>query len=206
MKFWESIRWFFYHQGQNQGASMGTGPRQNQIPTQSANQRPNQPPRMDQRQAPLPQMQNQRVDPNQRPNPSQNPAQTRNTQENQETDRRHRKQIALKCIDETGVDRRVIEKVLETNVLPPNSDKYKQFLVCSYKRQGYLSLDGRTMLYSNIEDFLSRFYSRTDLAALNVCKSIKANSSNDLVYNSLSCILSTLEPLQTLPGVNNNWQ
>lgn len=102
----------------------------------------------------------------------------------------------MQCIAETGVDRKIIEKVLETNILPPPDDeKYKHFLVCSYMKQGYMSLDGKSMLFSNIEDFLSRFYKRNDLAVLNNCKGITAASSGDLAYNSLSCILSNLEPL-----------
>nr|APG79364.1 pheromone binding protein 3 [Cyrtotrachelus buqueti] len=115
-----------------------------------------------------------------------------------------RNRIALKCIDEVMIEKNIIEEVLKTQVLPHDDQKYKKFLECSYRKQGFLSLDGSRMLYDNLFLFLSEFYEIEDLDALQHCKFIKSKDAGDLCFQNLSCILDALRTVETLNGEDEN--
>ncbi|XP_066249607.1 uncharacterized protein [Euwallacea similis] len=104
--------------------------------------------------------------------------------------------IALTCIDEIQINRTIIEHAMKSAILPIDDRKYQQYLVCSYKKQGYLSEDGKTILYHNIEAFLEDYYSKSELQQLEKCKSIMRKDSGELCVHSLSCILSVLTKIE----------
>ncbi|XP_030766809.1 uncharacterized protein LOC115890652 [Sitophilus oryzae] len=104
--------------------------------------------------------------------------------------------IALKCIEEVNIDKRIIEEVLKTQVLPKTNRKYKKYLECSYKKQGFLSLDGRRMLYDNLFSFLSEFYKVEDLGVLEHCKMIRVDDPAELCFRNLDCILVSLNLIE----------
>nr|WJJ63278.1 odorant binding protein 20 [Pachyrhinus yasumatsui] len=109
-------------------------------------------------------------------------------------------QIALKCIDEINIDKSVIEKVLKTQILPKDDQKYKKYLACSYKKQGYLSPDGKKMLYNNLFEFLEEFYDPSDLKALDHCKNIQEADDGELCFKNLDCILKGLNKIEAERG------
>ncbi|KAF7283252.1 uncharacterized protein LOC143196016 [Rhynchophorus ferrugineus] len=115
-----------------------------------------------------------------------------------------RNRIALKCIDEVKIEKSIIEEVLKTQVLPHDDKKYKKFLECSYRKQGFLSLDGSRMLYDNLFLFLTEFYNIDDLDALEHCKYIKSKDPGDLCFQNLSCILDALRTVEAVNGEDEN--
>nr|UWL63328.1 odorant binding protein 39 [Pagiophloeus tsushimanus] len=112
--------------------------------------------------------------------------------------------IALECIEEVNIDRAVIEKVLKTQILPKENKKYKRYLECSYKKQGFLSPDGTQMLYNNLFQFLQRFYDRSELHALDQCKLIKAEDGGELCFQNLDCILNGLRTIENQKAIISN--
>jgi len=84
---------------------------------------------------------------------------------------------------------------MEDVVLPRENQKYKDFLACSYKKQGYLSEDGH-ILMNNIHTFLKRFYNETQLTVLDPCEHLdETSSAADNAFNALDCILPKLQSL-----------
>lgn len=108
---------------------------------------------------------------------------------------KQREIIGKYCLKEVDLDRRVVEKVMATLEFPPDNKKYKDFLACSYKRQGFQSDDGR-INYDNIKEFLSRYYSTSDLKVLDKCKSTTGGNDGDTAFKAIVCIIDSLKPLQ----------
>ncbi|CAG9764005.1 unnamed protein product [Ceutorhynchus assimilis] len=110
--------------------------------------------------------------------------------------------IAKDCIDQTQVDPADIHAVIENEQVPTtNTDKYKAFLACSYKKQGYLSEDGTAMLYDNLFSFLELFYNAENLKYVEHCKSIRANDPGELCFKNLDCILTGLKQYERDNGI-----
>ncbi|KAJ8966342.1 hypothetical protein NQ314_003610 [Rhamnusium bicolor] len=106
-------------------------------------------------------------------------------------DMKNRKIMALECIDRVKIDKKIIEMAMQYPTKLPNDIKYKEFLTCSYKKQKFQSADGK-MLYDNIYDFLTRFYNRSDLKTLDICKNVTASNDGEMAFNSLECIMTQL--------------
>lgn len=98
---------------------------------------------------------------------------------------------------ETGVKIQTILLAMQEKI-PANDEKYKSYLVCSYKKQGYLSEDGATMLYDNLYSFLqeSAGYRKEDLNYVDNCKTIRAETPGDLCLKNLVCILDGLHKVE----------
>lgn len=64
--------------------------------------------------------------------------------------------------------RLVVDRIMST--FPTDIQKFKYFLVCSYKRQSFQSDDIRKNL-DYIEEFFSRYYGTSDLKVLDKYKS-----------------------------------
>lgn len=108
--------------------------------------------------------------------------------------------IGITCLKQLQLDRRVVDRTVATLEFPTENQKYKDFLSCSYKRQGFQSEDG-TMLYDKINDFLSRYYSTADLKALDTCKSTTGANDGERAFNAVVCIMNKLK---TMPAKNEN--
>nr|QUP79546.1 odorant binding protein 53 [Monochamus saltuarius] len=111
-------------------------------------------------------------------------------------DMKNRNQIALECINEVNIDIKIVRKAIYAMPYElPTDEKYKKFLTCSYKKQKFQSENGE-MLYDNINDFLSRSYSRDDLKILDQCKNITAPNDAEMAYTSLKCIMKGLHGIK----------
>lgn len=107
---------------------------------------------------------------------------------------KQREIIGVHCLQEVQIDRRVIDRTVATLDFPANNQKYKDFLACSYKKQGFQSEDGK-MLYDNINHFLSRYYSTADLKVLDVCKTTTGKNDGEKAFNAVVCIMDKLKSL-----------
>lgn len=110
-------------------------------------------------------------------------------------DMKQRRVIGMQCLKQVGVDRRVIDRTVATLEFPVNDQKYKDFLACSYKKQGFQSEDGK-ILYENIYEYLSRYYSLVDLKILDVCKSTTGANDGERAFNAVVCIMDKLKTLE----------
>lgn len=103
--------------------------------------------------------------------------------------------MGLECLKQVPMNRTVIDRVIKTQEVPRDGEeaqRYREFLACSYKKQGFQSDDGK-MRYDNIVDFLGRFYTAEDLQGLDACKSVTGTDDGDLAVNNLDCILNYLK-------------
>ncbi|EFA01425.1 odorant binding protein C20 [Tribolium castaneum] len=101
-----------------------------------------------------------------------------------------RHQIALQCIDIVGIDQKVVEDAINIEI-PKNNPKYKEFLACSYKKQGYQNENGE-ILMENIKKFLQKFYHPSDLQELNSCSGHNGTNHAENAYQALQCIYNRL--------------
>nr|XP_023014067.1 uncharacterized protein LOC111503870 [Leptinotarsa decemlineata] len=109
-------------------------------------------------------------------------------------DMREREKMGLDCVEEVNIDRRIIDRAVATEEFP-DEPKYKEFLACSYKKQGYQTADG-VIQYKNIKDFLSRFYKRSDLKIIDNCKSDNEKSHGDRAFDALLCVIANLHVIE----------
>lgn len=77
-----------------------------------------------------------------------------------------------------------------------NDEKYKDFLACSYKLQGYQSEKGDILL-NNVKEFLKDFYSVEELKKLDICQGYNSSNHGDNAYNALDCFLKQLKIMKT---------
>ncbi|KAL1502216.1 hypothetical protein ABEB36_007390 [Hypothenemus hampei] len=110
------------------------------------------------------------------------------------------KKIIQECLDEVKMDRSIFNDVAVSNdaIIIPQDDIYKKFLVCSYKKQGFLSSDGKRMVYENLFEFLGYYYNKFLLRQLEVCKRIESDDPGELCFKNLECILKVLSGLKSL--------
>lgn len=108
---------------------------------------------------------------------------------------KQREIIGKSCLKEVALDRRVVERTVETLEFPADNQKYKDFLACSYKRQGFQMSNGK-INYDNINDFLSRYYSISDLKVLDRCKSTTGDNDGERAFNAVVCIMDNLKSIQ----------
>ncbi|XP_044261631.1 uncharacterized protein LOC123009405 [Tribolium madens] len=101
-----------------------------------------------------------------------------------------RYQIASQCIEIVGIDQKVVEDAM-TKDIPKNDIKYKEFLACSYKKQGYQNENGE-ILMENIKKFLQKYYDSSDLQELNACSGYNSTNHAENAYQALQCIYSRL--------------
>lgn len=115
------------------------------------------------------------------------------------------KKIGKTCMLETGVRIETILRAIKEDI-PKNDEKYKSYLVCSYKKQGYLSEDGGTILYDNLYSFLqeSAGYAQEDLHYIDDCKTITAETPGDLCLKNLVCILDGLHKVEKNREIDTN--
>ncbi|KAJ8963191.1 hypothetical protein NQ318_018657 [Aromia moschata] len=111
-------------------------------------------------------------------------------------DMKQRKVMALECIDQVKIDRKIIEDAMAHPTNLPTDAKYKEFLACSYKKQKFQSQDGK-ILFDNIYSFLERFYERGDLRILDNCKIVTGANDGEVAYNTLKCVLHYLFELSS---------
>nr|AVI04894.1 putative odorant-binding protein 14 [Anthonomus grandis] len=108
------------------------------------------------------------------------------------------RKIGESCLDEVHLDPTVVSQVLKTGILS-QEDKYKKFLVCSYKKQGYLSHDGKRFNYETLDGMLKFLhYTSEELKQLDHCESIRASEPSELVYENLKCILEGLKKIDRM--------
>lgn len=110
--------------------------------------------------------------------------------------KQQRRQISKECIRLTGIDNHIVEEAIRTATIPENDPIYKQYLTCSYVKQGYQNKTGQ-ILYDNIRDFLVEFYSIQDANfAVDSCRRIKDQGSpEENAFKALQCILENLKAL-----------
>lgn len=115
------------------------------------------------------------------------------------------KKIGTTCMLETGVKKQTILRALKEEI-PSNDENYKSYLVCSYKKQGYLSEDGSTMLYDNLYSFLQEtaHYTTEDLLYIDHCKAITAETPGELCVKNLVCILKGLHKAEKNREIDTN--
>lgn len=89
-------------------------------------------------------------------------------------------------------------------MLPQDNKKYKKYLACSYKKQGYLSQDGTKMLYDNLYTFLEDFYDPSNLQTLKHCQQITEEDPGELCFQNLVCILNGLRKIDEMDGYNTD--
>lgn len=114
------------------------------------------------------------------------------------------RQIRSECVAKVSIDEKIIDLVTETMTLPQPStttthnEKYKEYLTCIYRKQGYQSADGQIQL-DKIKDFLKHYYKNDLLAVLNPCGGIETDgvSNGDKAFRALECILPKLKLLKT---------
>lgn len=112
-----------------------------------------------------------------------------------ERDMANRHKMAMECIDEVGIDKRIIEVVLKTTIFPKNDKKYREFLACSYKKQGYQTAQGHIMM-NKIKEFTSSVYEdKKDLSELDKCAGMNGTTHGDVAYNTMVCVMNKLKTL-----------
>nr|ALR72492.1 odorant binding protein 4 [Colaphellus bowringi] len=107
---------------------------------------------------------------------------------------KHREEIGLECLRQVNIQRDTIENAKATLNFPEDR-KYKDFLACSYKKQGFQSQDG-VILYNSIKDFLSRYYKRNDLKVMDNCKENIREDHGEMALNALRCIMDNLKNME----------
>lgn len=110
-------------------------------------------------------------------------------------DMKHRELIGIQCLKQHELDGQVVDKIVATLAFPTDNQKYKNFLACSYKKQGFQSEDGK-ILFDNIKEFLMRFYSVNDLKVIDVCKANTGATDGDRAFNAVVCIIAQLKYLE----------
>jgi hypothetical protein len=120
----------------------------------------------------------------------------RDSHQDDELSDRDRHRIALKCIGQVGIDERVVEEAIRGNI-PENDIKYKNFLACSYKKQGYMNEDG-IILIENVKKFLNRFYNISDLKVINVCSGRDGPNHSENAFKAMKCIFDQIKNLKVV--------
>nr|CAI5844055.1 unnamed protein product [Callosobruchus analis] len=115
---------------------------------------------------------------------------------------KHRYYIGLECLEDTRTNIQSITKSLQDPLNPSEDDKYKDFLACSFKKQGFQASNGK-MQFEHVKDFLTRYYTMNDLKAIDECKSVKAETHGEIAYESMKCIMRKLVTL-VQKGDDNN--
>ncbi|CAH0551899.1 unnamed protein product [Brassicogethes aeneus] len=113
-----------------------------------------------------------------------------------EEDREMRNQIALDCIDKIGIEKEMILKAVATRTFPEDR-KYKDFLACSYKKQGFQQEDG-TLSIENLKIFMERFYKREELSVMEPCALITGPTHGDIARSAAICLIESIEPLEAI--------
>ncbi|XP_017783683.1 PREDICTED: uncharacterized protein LOC108567616 [Nicrophorus vespilloides] len=116
------------------------------------------------------------------------------------------RKIGNECAESTKVDRKLVENAVKYMIIV-DDQKYKEFLFCSYKKQGYQKKNG-DIVYDEIKSFLSSFYSKeeTDYAVDN-CKGLTYIRPEEMSFNTMKCILKNLLEVERMKAqkkyVNN---
>lgn len=110
------------------------------------------------------------------------------------------RRISEECITKTGIDKRVVYDAMKFATPPQNNKLYKEFLNCSYMKQGYQNEAGE-ILFGNIREFLSQYYEEKDLErTVDPCVGIRGGTAPENAFKALMCILRNLKSLE----VNEN--
>ncbi|KAG5893237.1 hypothetical protein JTB14_013399 [Gonioctena quinquepunctata] len=109
-------------------------------------------------------------------------------------DMKKREKMGLECLKEVNLDKGVVDRVLATMEYPENP-KYKDYLACSYKKQGYQREDG-VIMYDSIKNFLERFYSRSDLKIIDNCKNDTGKSHGEMAFSAMECVIANLRIIE----------
>ncbi|CAG9838394.1 unnamed protein product [Diabrotica balteata] len=117
----------------------------------------------------------------------------RKTEAEKREDMKHREIIGLSCMKEIKLDRSVVEQAM-ANLGHSEDPKYKDFLSCSYKKQGYQDENGN-ILYENISNFLSDYYKPGSLKIVDKCKGTTGSNDGEKAYNAMRCVISTLNEI-----------
>ncbi|XP_065168960.1 uncharacterized protein [Atheta coriaria] len=118
--------------------------------------------------------------------------------------KKEREEIGNQCVKETGVDRAIIANVVKTQQTVDN-EQYLDYLVCSYKLQGFLDKNGPVILHDNIVTFLSDFYTMDELTfVMKECKEVKNTDVRQLVGNTLECLLRKLKEVDVMRTTAKN--
>ncbi|XP_028133023.1 uncharacterized protein LOC114328383 [Diabrotica virgifera virgifera] len=117
----------------------------------------------------------------------------RKTSAEKREDMKQRTVIGLSCLKETKLDRSVVEKAM-AQLGHSEDPKYKDFLSCSYKKQGYQDENGN-ILYENISNFLSNYYKADSLKIVEKCKGTTGSNHSEMAYNAMRCVISTLNDI-----------
>ncbi|CAG9856101.1 unnamed protein product [Phyllotreta striolata] len=108
-------------------------------------------------------------------------------------DIKQRERIGLDCLKQIGLNKTIVEKAVRSIEFVEDR-KYKEFLACSYKQQGFQSDDGE-ILYDNLIDYLSTFYKTADLKSLDDCRAVGGSTDGERAFNSMKCIISGLRKI-----------
>ncbi|XP_072389954.1 uncharacterized protein [Diabrotica undecimpunctata] len=117
----------------------------------------------------------------------------RKTLAEEREDMKHREIIGLSCLKEINLDRSVVEQAM-AHLGHSEDPKYKDFLSCSYKKQGYQDENGN-ILYENIIKFLSNYYKPGSLKIVDKCKGITGSNDGEMAYNAMRCVMSALSEI-----------
>lgn len=105
--------------------------------------------------------------------------------------------IRKECVTKVGIDENVILEAMRTETPPEGNQLYKDFLRCSYMKQGYQNEDG-DILYDNIKQFLSDFYTDEVLKnAVDPCDQVKINDPAENAFAAVKCILGNLKRIES---------
>ncbi|ENN72068.1 uncharacterized protein LOC109543588 [Dendroctonus ponderosae] len=105
-------------------------------------------------------------------------------------------EIATSCLEEVQLSGSIVYNILKTEIFPRDNNKYRDFLACSYKKQGFLSEDGTKLLYDNLFHFISHFYGPTEVQALKHCNLIRREDPGFLCFDTMKCIIDALKQLE----------
>ncbi|CAH1992675.1 unnamed protein product [Acanthoscelides obtectus] len=116
---------------------------------------------------------------------------------------KHRYYIGLECLQNTRANIQSITKSIQSPLNPTQDDKYKDFLTCSFKKQGFQASNGK-MQFDHLKDFLSRYYTMNDLKVIEECKSVMAKTHGEIAFESMKCIMRKLVNLVEKGDDNND--
>lgn len=105
------------------------------------------------------------------------------------------RRINEECIAKTGIDKHIVYDAIRSATPPENNKLYKEYLNCSYLKQGYQNAKG-DILYENIKEFLSQYYTQEQLRqSVDSCAHIKGGTPAENAFKALICILENLKAL-----------
>lgn len=107
------------------------------------------------------------------------------------------------CIKQTGVDPKVVEKVLKSTIVPEDEPSYENYLTCYYKKQRYQDEEGY-IIYDNVQEFLEVFYDPSDAKkVVGNCKNLKGNSHGQNALFFVRCVLDGLKAVEAEEEAEN---